>query len=278
MHKILILSNINNYESKEDYLIKKRLERDGNIVDIKWLDYDEKLDKYYDLIIRRNCWVEKKEDTDTYKNLNSKLINRLRNNHNVINLIGLDGLGKLYLKSLYRNNYNVVPTTDILTEALKWDCEEYVLKLKDSFGSGLGQLFVSKDKLKEKYNDKFLIQPKIKFQSEIQAYFVNDRLMYVYEYTPSKWPDYPIPKLIKLKNNEKMQAKQFARLSPIKVGMKRIDFLKLENSSLSLLEIEDNSPHMNIEILPDKLRNRVLDNFAEGIYDYINELNVNLKD
>ena len=54
--------------------------------------------------------------------------------------------------------------------------------------------------------------------------------------------------------------------------MKRIDFLRLEDNSLILLEIEDNYPHMNIEILPKKLRSKVLNNFVEGIYDYINEI------
>lgn len=269
MYKILILSNINNYESKEDNYLKKRLEQDGNVVDIKWLDYDENLDEYYDLIIRRNVWIDKEKDMNNYKKFNLKLINRLRNNKNVINLVGLDGLGKTYLKDFYYNDLNVIPTTDILEDALEWDCKEYVLKLKESYGSSLGQIFVNKNELKKIYNDKYLIQPKIEFKSEVQTYFINNRLMYIYEYTPSKWPNYPIPTLIDLKDNEKALVEQFSNLSPIKIGMKRIDFLKLKDNSLVLLEIEDNSPHMNIEILDEKLRNDVLNYYVKGIYKYI---------
>lgn len=149
MYKILILSNINNYESKEDNYLKKRLEQDGNVVDIKWLDYDENLDEYYDLIIRRNVWIDKEKDMNNYKKINLKLINRLRNNKNVINLVGLDGLGKIYLKDFYYNDLNVIPTTDILEDALEWNCKEYVLKLKESYGSSLGQIFVNKNELKK---------------------------------------------------------------------------------------------------------------------------------
>lgn len=93
--------------------------------------------------------------------------------------------------------------------------------------------------------------------------------MYIYEYIPSKWPNYPIPTLIDLKDNEKALVEQFSNLSPIKIGMKRIDFLKLKDNSLVLLEIEDNSPHMNIEILDEKLRNDVLNYYVKGIYKYI---------
>lgn len=48
--------------------------------------------------------------------------------------------------------------------------------------------------------------------------------------------------------------------------MKRIDFLRLEDDSLILMEIEDNSPHMSIEKLNEKLKSKVLDYYVNGIY------------
>lgn len=271
-YKILILSNPENEEMVEDLLIKKRFEQDGNIVDMMWIDYDKKLDEDYDLIIRRNTWVENGKDITDYKKKNEELINRLKNNTKTINLIGLDGKGKIYLKDLFNKNMNVIPTTDIIENALKWDCNEYVLKLKTSFGSGIGQIFVKKEKLKDEFHDSFLIQPKVKFKSEVQTYFINNKLMYVYEYKPSKYPDYPKPELIKLTQKEKDLAEEMANMSNVKIGMKRIDFLRLEDNSLILLEIEDNSPHMNIEILDLKTRNDVLDFYVKGIYEYIKYL------
>ena len=271
-YNILILSNLNNIESKEDILLKDRFEKDSNKVDIMWIDYDEKLDSNYDLIIRRDTWIENENDTIYYKQKNSELIKRLVTSLKTINLIGLDGRGKEYLKDLYYKNMTVIPTTDILEDALKWNSSDYVLKVKDSFGSGICQKFVSKEELPKNFNDKFLIQPKLKFKSEVQVYFINNRLMYAYEYTPSKYPDYPEPKLINLTEEEILLAKEFADISDIKFGMKRIDFLRLLDDSLILLEIEDNSPHMNIDILDEELRNEVLDFYVNGIYEYLQNI------
>lgn len=271
-YKILILSNLENAEKIEDLMLKERFEQDGNMVDIMWVDYDKSLDQNYDIIIRRDTWVEEENATEQYKQKNNELINRLNNSNKTINLVGLDGKGKEYLKNLYYKNMNVIPTTDILEDALKWDYDNYVLKTKDSFGSGIGQLFVTREELKDKFNDKFLIQPKLKFKSEVQTYFINNKLMYTYEYIPSKYPDYPEPQLIDLTDEEKMIAKNFSDISEIEIGMKRIDFLRLENNSLILLEIEDNCPHMNIEILDEKIRDNVLDFYVKGIYEYIQNL------
>lgn len=271
-YKILILSNNKNEEHIEDVYLKNRFEKDGNFVDFKWIDYNSNLDNKYDVIIRRNTWIEKSQDMEYYKKMNKALINRLRNNQNVINLIGLDGTGKSYLKDLYYKGLTVIPTTDILEDAFKWDCDRYVLKLKDSFGSGLGQILVNKEKLLNIYNSNYLIQPKLKFISEVQAYFINNKLMYAYEYIPSKYPNYPKPKLIKLTQKEIKIAEMFSNISDIKIGMKRIDFLRLEDNSLILLEIEDNSPHMNIEILDEKNRSKILNYYVKGIYNYIKKL------
>jgi len=128
---------------------------------------------------------------------------------------------------------------------------------------------VKVEKLKTEFKVGDLIQPKLKFKSEVQCYFIGNKLMYVYEYTPSKYPDYPTPKLIMLNQKEKELACEFARISNLKVGFQRIDFLKLENDELILLEIEDNSPHMNIEELTSVFRNSVLAEYKKNIYQYI---------
>lgn len=101
--------------------------------------------------------------------------------------------------------------------------------------------------------------------------------MYAYEYTPSKYPNYPKPKLIKLMPEEIKIAEMFSNISNIRIGMKRVDFLRLEDNSLLLLEIEDNSPHMNIEILDESIRNKVLNYYVKGVYSYIKELKENNK-
>ena len=95
--------------------------------------------------------------------------------------------------------------------------------------------------------------------------------MYVYEYTPSKYPNYPEPKLITLNENDRILAEQFANISNLKVGFQRIDFLRLENDELILLEIEDNSPHMNLEKLDISFRRNVLNEYKRNIYQFLNK-------
>ena len=53
------------------------------------------------------------------------------------------------------------------------------------------------------------------------------------------------------------------------IKFQRIDFLRLENNELILLEIEDNSPHMNLEKLDISFRNDVLDEYKRNIYKYL---------
>ena len=105
----------------------------------------------------------------------------------------------------------------------------------------------------------------------MQFYFVADKLMYTYEYTPNKYPDYPIPKLINPTEEEIKLACDFAKLSGLKVGVQRIDFLRLEDNKLILLEIEDNSPIMNLELLNDIFREKVLEEYKKNIYNYLEE-------
>lgn len=49
---ILLLTNENNEEKSEDLWIAKAFQEDGNKVDIRWIDYDEKLDERYDIILK----------------------------------------------------------------------------------------------------------------------------------------------------------------------------------------------------------------------------------
>lgn len=270
-YKILILSNPNNYEHIEDLYIANTFKEDGHFVEVLWVDYDERLDNEFDIIIRRNTWVADEKDIYNYKIKNEALKERLVNkNIKTVNLEGLDGKGKGYLCDLFKNGKKVIPTIDNIKEINKLSfAEEYVLKDIDSFGSGLGQRIVKANKLETEFKAGDLIQPKLKFKSEVQCYFVADKLMYVYEYTPSKYPNYPKPKLINLNKEQEKLACEFAKESNLKVGFQRIDFLKLENDELILLEIEDNSPHMNLEELTESFRETVLFEYKNNIYEYI---------
>lgn len=270
-YNILILSNNNNEEFLEDTYIAESFREDGHTVDILWVDYDERIDENYDIIIRRNTWVEEDSQTEYYKIKNDILKERLNKKKiKTVNLIGLDGNGKEYLCKLYKQGKRVIPTVDNVEEALQLEnITEYVLKDNNSFGSGIGQKIVNRSKLLKEFKDGYLIQPKLKFKSEVQCYFIADKLMYVFEYTPSKYPNYPKPHLIVLNEEQKLLAYNFAKSSNLKVGFQRIDFLRLENDEFLLLEIEDNSPHMNLEKLDINFRKDILNEYKENIYKYL---------
>ena len=270
-YKILVLSNPNNEEYIEDLYVAESFREDGHLVDILWIDYDEKLDSKYDVIIRRNTWVEDEKDTYNYTIKDKILKERLiKKNIKTVNLEGLDDKGKGYLCKLFKKGNKVIPTIDNLDELDKLlYSKEYVLKDSNSFGSGLGQRVVRAEDLQREFKKGDLIQPKLKFKSEVEFYFVGDQLMYIYEFTPSKYPNYPTPELIKASEEEKELAYDFAKISKLKVGFQRIDFLRLENDELILLEIEDNSPHMNLEELTSTFRKNVLDEYKENVYQYI---------
>lgn len=270
-YKILILTNPSNYEYIEDVYIADAFKEDGHLVELAWVDYDEKLDNKYDIIIRRNTWVEDEGDTYYYQTKNEILKERLINkNIKTVNIQGLDGEGKQYLCELFKKGKKVIPTIDNLNELYKLPySEEYILKDKNSFGSGLGQRIVKANKLKTEFKNGDIIQPKLEFKSEVQCYFIADKLMYTYEYIPSKYPDYPNPKMIMINQRDNELACKFAKFSNLKVGFQRIDFLRLKNDELILLEIEDNSPHMDLEKLTSTFRKNVLEEYKKNIYQYI---------
>lgn len=270
-YKILILSNRVHEDANEDKFILDSFKKDGCDVKMLWVDYDEKLDKEFDVIIRRNTWVEEADEILKYQYFNDKLKSRLVNkNIKTVNLIGLDGLGKQYLVDLYKNKERVIPSYDNVMDALKENLSnEYILKEINSFGSGLGQRVVSKEDLMTQFKIGDLIQPKINFKSEVQCYFVGDKLMYSFEFIPSKYPDYPTPKKIELTSNEKILAQHFASYSNLKVGFQRIDFLRQDNNELILLEIEDNSPYMDLEELDSQTRCNVINEYKRLVYKFI---------
>lgn len=272
-YKILVLSNDENKEYKEDEYIAEAFRKDGHIVDLLGVDFNEELDERFDIIIRRNSWVEDEEKTNDYEIKNNKLKERLKaKNIKTVNLEGLDGLGKEYLCQIYESGKKVIPTIDKIDKMSKLlKTDEYVLKDNRSFGSGIGQKIVKAEDIEKEFEEGYIIQPKLKFISEVQFYFVANKLMYAYEYIPNKYPDYPTPKLINPTEEEIELACEFADLSGLKVGFQRIDFLRLENNELILLEIEDNSPIMNLELLEDTFREKVLEEYKKNIYNYLEE-------
>ena len=278
--KILLLTNLKNEESEEDIWIVDTLREDGNIVDISWIDYDERLDDEYDIFIKRNIWLSDEHDYEEileYEELANKLNNRLRNKHKkLINFNGnFDERGKDYLVELFNRGYEVIPSINKKEDINKIpETETYLLKPKIGY-DGMEQKVITKREIEEVDFNKYILQPLISFQSEVQFYFLNDELQYALEFKPSKVPVYPDAIKYNYNEKEKQIAQKFANLNKQLVGIQRIDFIKLYNNELKLLEIEDAAPYLDLDELKEKYKDETILLVTHGgtlraIYWYFN--------
>lgn len=62
--KILIISNTNQEEVAEDLIIADFFKEDGHDVKIVKADYDENLDNFYDVFIKRNAYYKNNKKLD----------------------------------------------------------------------------------------------------------------------------------------------------------------------------------------------------------------------
>lgn len=269
--KILIVTDIDNLGLKEDCFIAKSFIKDGHHVTLTREDYDERLDELFDIIVIRNIWHFDSNNYEEYKNKMTNLRKRLkRKNIPTINLYGkFDDSGKLYLKRLYNEGYPVIPTATDLLDFKKYSGNDIFLLKPINGYEGYG--IVEKHKNEIVGNEKYIIQPKLRFKKEVEFYFLNKEFQFALEFVPSKKPIYPIPNLYNYSDNEMKIAQDFANLCDDKfVGVQRIDFLKTEDGNLLLLEIGDSSPYLNLNSLDEKVKNIFLENYKNMVYKYYN--------
>ena len=170
--------------------------KDKNIVDISWIDYDECLDNEYDIFIKRNIWLSDDHNYGEilkYEESANRLNNRLiAKNRKLINFNGnFDKQGKEYLVDLFNKGYEVIPSINKKEDINKIPkTEKYLLKPKIGY-DGIEQHVITKKEIEKVDFNKYIIQPLMKFQSEVQFYFLNNELQYVLEFKPSKVPIYP---------------------------------------------------------------------------------------
>lgn len=270
-YNILILSNLDSIYAKEDELIAESFRNDGHAVSIVWIDYDGALDEKFDIILMRDIWVENEQDIPKYQKYNNLLKMRLKAKPiKKVNFYEVDSEGKMYLIDYYKKGLPVIPSTTTLKELEEINtCNTFVLKPIKSCNSAFGQKVINKSDLEKEFKSGLLIQPKIKFKSEVQCYFVGNELMYTFEFIPSKYPDYPPPVFIQLTEEERKLVYRFVSETNVTVGFQRLDFLRLENNELMLLEIEATTPFMALMMIEENLRNKVIDKYKQSIYEYM---------
>lgn len=273
---ILLLTNQNNEEKQEDLWIAEAFERDGHAIDIRWIDYEEELDDNYDVILKRNIWISQDiplKELQEYERKVDCINKRLKNkNKRLVNFNGkFDEQGKDYLVELFHKYDEVVPSIDNLKEVdLLPKVEKYLLKPKIGY-DGIGQRKIMREDLLKIQLEDFILQPFLEFESEVQFYFINHTLQYALEFKPSKIPVYPKAIWYQYSKEEAELAQKFADLNEELIGIQRIDFLKLKNGELKLIEIEDASPYLDLDCLDKENRSLFINHYKKMVYQYNNK-------
>lgn len=270
---ILMISNIDDDEKLEDIWLARAFQKDGHKVAIVDKNYDERLEEIFDIFILRNSWSSN-ATLKTIQNKNEFSKRIIQKNLARINFDGIfDGKGKNYLVDLFKKGYQVIPSINRLEDiGLLNNPDKYILKLEKSY-DGIGQIVVDKKDLKQKFSDSYIIQPFMKFASEVQFYYIKDKFEYALEFTPSKIPIYPKPTEYVYTDKELEIANMFAKLNENYYGIQRIDFIKLENGTLLLTEIEDIAPYLDLDCVSDKIKNKFIKDYKDMVYEYIQNRN-----
>ena len=268
--KILLITNPNVEEVIEDKWLADAFIADGHEVIIVDKNYPVELEEDCDVFLKRNCWSPDEKDfvlgqaSDVFQQrLVAKNLPR-------INCDGkFDGSGKSYLCQLFREGLPVIPSVQTPADLERLPKQKYYL-LKPLNGlDGFGIKQVTATDISKLWNEYYIIQPKLDFVAEVQFYFVGNKFEYALEYKPSKVPLYPKPTQYKYSKNELSLAQKFADLSPNYNGVQRIDFLKLSSGELKLLEIEDSSPYLELNCVPQKVRDKFIQDYKQMVYDYL---------
>lgn len=266
---ILMISNIDNDEKLEDIWLARAFQEDEHNVAIVDKNYDERLEDIFDIFLERNTW----SSNATIENVREKYEFRkriIKKNLPRINFDGkYDGSNKEYLVDLFKKGYAVIPSIDSLKDLkLLYNPNKYMLKLKESY-DGIGQLVVDEEELKQKFNNSYIIQPLMKFKSEVQFYYIKDKFEYALEFIPSKVPTYPDAIKYEYSYKELEIANKFASMNSDYYGIQRIDFIKLEDNTLLLTEIEDISPYLDLDQVDKKTRKKFITDYKNMVYEYM---------
>ncbi len=267
--KILMISNIDSDDKLEDLWLARAFQKEGHKVAIVDKNYDENLEALFDIFLLRNTW-----DTDATEEIIKKRSDFRKRviNKNLprINFDGkYDGTDKEYLVKLYKSGYPVIPTINKLKDLeLFKEYNKFMLKLKNSY-DGIGQIIVDRQELEKKFNDSYIIQPYMKFQSEVQFYYIKDKFEYALEFSPSKVPIYPEAKQYLPNKIELELSNKFSSLNGDYYGIQRIDFIKLFDGTLLLTEIEDIAPYLDLDCVDQVLKDKFINDYKNMVYEYM---------
>ncbi len=269
-----IITSFREVCTREDYVIAKSFAKDGHHVDLLDFPVNFPVEKYYDLIIFKNAWYLSADKAQQFFKDVQALMKRIEKTK-CKTVCSNDGklkfntIGKKYLVDLYNQGFKVVPTIDNMKDIDRLPkADKYIKKPFVSY-EGFGMQEIPSKDLKNLTLKNEVLQPKIDFISEVQLYFINNKYQYAVEYAPHKWPDYPTPHVFKPAQKYINEAKKLMDLNAASCSISRVDFLRVNENEMLLLEFHDTCPNMNLLLIDRDVSEKFLTNFKKAVYEYM---------
>ncbi|MFO8146049.1 MAG: hypothetical protein R6U03_01535 [Gillisia sp.] len=180
-----------------------------------------------------------------------------------------DQKGKQYLLDLQTQDYPVIPTVEKMSDIeVLGNPDKYIVKLKNGADS-IGMELLSREELFEKKPEGKLIQPYIDFEYEVSFYYLNNEFQYAM-YAPNNDKRWELNEYNASSADLKF-ARQFQIWNNMERGITRVDACRTKDGLLLLVELEDLNPFLSIELLPEKTRDRFINNLVIALTQTISE-------
>ena len=270
--ELLLFTDFKNNQDGEDKIVAEKIQ---DLYNITFANIDNILDKStnVDGILIRNNWPAFGAEQyflnrlpDIYRQLKRTKISCYNN----LNAKG-DMQGKGYLETLFKKDYPVIPSILSITDIdLLPDQATYAVKPLYGFDSW-GFEVLSKNNLLNKDTTGQIIQPFVNIAREIHNVFIDNK--YVYSFSAKNRQEDPMPDDIvycEVPNELIQMAQRFIDWNNQAYGLQRIDIVETEDGKFYLNELEDHSPYLWIQAMPENIQDKFFEMFRVSLQKWLN--------
>jgi hypothetical protein len=180
-----------------------------------------------------------------------------------------DMKGKQYLIDLTRDGCPVIPSVDNKNEFDRLPVVKNYLAKPIHGADSIGIEFFTANELETIDVTDKLIQPVMEFLYEVSFYFINHDFQYAL-YAPKPDKRWDLEEYDATESDIEYALK-FVEWNDINYGIQRIDACRMPNGELFLMEIEDLNPYLSLDLLPNEIREKFVENLAKSLVVFVNK-------
>jgi len=277
---LLFLTNPRNSSAEEDRGLMAELRRDFDVTESTVAGALAAYDGH-DIVVIRNTWMGADEvaghpdeagmfagyrDSKMYmrREFSERGVRLYNPNESKADMWGKRG----YIHELFAAGYPVVPTYLNAGDVPdNWRDGQFLVKEDLGFNS-MGHKLLSFDALLQEPISTQIIQPFLQYRREISFYFCDNQYLYA---TASAVRGVDPMKQVQVTDAQIAIAQRFADWNALPHSLQRVDFLELEDGTLWMLEIEDDSQRLYLHTLDDKTRRAAYDAIRASLQAYAQE-------